>query len=96
MKEFVKNMCECSQGDQGKPCSSTIQLQDILDCRNNCFELALSELDLVILGTIHASLNCDEVSRSGKREKEHQRTRMPFYYHNRRICFLAKQKRRKL
>ncbi|KAK2551332.1 hypothetical protein P5673_027725 [Acropora cervicornis] len=40
----------CTDGysdcDQGKPCSSTIQLQDITDCRNNCFELALSKLDL--------------------------------------------------
>lgn len=87
VEEFVKNTCECSQGDQGKPCSSTIHLQDIIDCRNNCFELTSSELDLVILGTIHASLNCDEVSRSGRREQQRQRTRMPFYYHNRRICF---------
>ena len=87
MEEFVKNTCECSQGDQGKSCSSTIHLQDIIDCRNSCFELTSSELDLVILGTIHASLNCDEVSRSGRREQQRQRTRMPFYYHNRRICF---------
>ena len=65
VEEFVKNTCECSQGYQGKPCRSTIQLQDIIDCRNNCFELTSSELDLVTLGTGHASLNCDEVSRSG-------------------------------
>ena len=80
LEEFVKNMCECSQGDQGKPCSSTNQ--DIIDCRNNCFELTSSKLDLVILGTIHTSLNCDKVSHSGRREKHRQQTRMPFYYHN--------------
>ena len=65
----VKNTCECSQGYQGNPCRSTIQLQDIIDCRNNCFELTSSELDLVTLGTGHASLNCDEVSRSGRSEQ---------------------------
>lgn len=78
--------CGCMQGDQGKPCSSTIQTEDIIDCRNNCFELSSTELDLVTLGTIHSSLNCDEVSNSGRMEKKRQQTRMPFYFHNHRIC----------
>lgn len=86
VEEFVKKSCGCSQGNQGNSCSSSIELQEIIDCRNNCFELTSSELDLVILGTIHASLNCDEVSTSGRKEKQRQRTRMPFYYHNQRIC----------
>ena len=86
VEAFISESCGCTQGDQGKPCSSTIQTEDIIDCRNNCFELSSTELDLVILGTIHSSLNCDEVSNSGRTEKKRQRTRMPFYFHNHRIC----------
>lgn len=86
VEAFISESCGCTQGDQGKPCSSAIQTEDIIECRNNCFELSSTELDLVILGTIHSSLNCDEVSNSGRTEKKRQRTRMPFYFHNHRIC----------
>ena len=86
VEAFISESCGCTQGDQGKPCSSTIQTEDIIDCPNNCFELSSTELDLVILRTIHSSLNCDEVSNSGRTENKRQRTRMPFYFHNHRIC----------
>ena len=39
----------------------TVELEDIMDCRNNyCAVLTSAELDLVILGTIHSSINCDD------------------------------------
>ena len=78
VEAFVSQGCGCTQGDQGKPCSTTIKTEEIIDCRNNCFELSCSELDLVILGTIHSSLNCDEASNSGRAKKKRQRTRMLF------------------
>ena len=86
VEAFLSQGCGCTHGDQGKPCSTTIKTEEIIDCRNNCFELSSSELDLVILGTIHSSLNCDEASNSGRAEKKRQRTRMSFYYHSHRIC----------
>ena len=58
----------------------------ISECRNNCSELSSAELDLVILGIIHSSLNCSETSISGRVEKTHQSTRMSFSYHGKRIC----------
>ena len=78
--------CGCSHGDKGSPCSSSIQLEDIIDCRNNCAELNSTELDLVILGMIHSAINCNQVSNSGRAEKKWQRSRMPFYFHSHRIC----------
>ena len=72
VEAFISESYGCTQGDQGKPCSSTIQTEDIIDFPNNCFELSSTELDLVILGTIHSSLNCDEVSNSGRTEKKRQ------------------------
>ena len=47
VEAFIRESCGCTQGDQGKACSSTIQTEDIIDCRNNCFELSSTELDLV-------------------------------------------------
>ena len=83
---FLRKGCGCAHGDKESPCSSTIPLEDVVDCRNNCAELTSTELDLVILGTIHSSINCDKVSHSGRTEKIRQRTRIPFFFHSKRIC----------
>ena len=50
----------------------TIKTEEVIDCRNNCFELSSSELDLVILGTIQSSLNCGEAGNPGRAEKKRQ------------------------
>ena len=76
VQAFVTKTCGCAHGYKGSPCSSTIQVEDIVDCRSNCAELSLTELDLVILGMIHSAINCDQVSYSGRAEKTRQRTRM--------------------
>ena len=86
VQAFVTKTCGRAHGYKGSPCSSTIQVEDIVDCRNNCAELSSTELDLVILGMIHSAINCDQVSYSGRAEKTRQRTRMPFYFHSHRIC----------
>ena len=52
------------------PCSATLSLDDVTECRNKCNELLSAELDLVILGIIHSSLNCNETSISGRVEKK--------------------------
>ena len=83
---FVGKPCGCTHGDKGTSCSSTIRLEDIINCRNNCAELSSTELDLVILGMIQSAINCDEVSNSGRAEKKRQRARMPFSFHGHRIC----------
>ena len=86
MQAFAAKTCGCALGDNGDPCTSTIKIVDILDCRNNLPELSSTELDLVILGMIHCAINCDQVRDSGRAEKTRQRTRMPFYFQSHRIC----------
>ena len=80
MQAFAAKTCGCALGDNGDPCTSTIKIVDILDCRNNLPELSSTELDLVILGMIHCAINCDQVRDSGRAEKTRQRARMPFYF----------------
>ena len=36
VQAFVTKTCGRAHGYKGSPCSSTIQVEDIVDCRNNC------------------------------------------------------------
>ena len=83
---FTTTTCNCKFGEGEKPCSASLSLDEFIDSRNNCHELTSTELDLVILGAIQSSLNCNEVSISGQSHKHCQQTRMAFYYHGKRIC----------
>lgn len=86
VKTFWENTCRCKLAEGDKPCSTTLSLDDFYDSRNNCNELSSAELDLVILGAIQSSLNCNEISVSGTSEKQRKVSRMAFYYHGKRIC----------
>jgi len=69
LQKFYAETCECKLGPDEKACSLTLTLDDFADSRNNCKELSSTELDLLILGTIHFSLNCNDTSISGRVEK---------------------------
>ena len=86
VEAFIRRTCGCTLGDEEKPCSSTFQVENIIDCRNNCAELESSELDLVILGIVQSAINCDEVSSSGRKERKRQRSRVTLTFHGHRIC----------
>ncbi|PFX33021.1 hypothetical protein AWC38_SpisGene2140 [Stylophora pistillata] len=86
VQAFYSETCKCKMGLGGMACSATLSLDNIIECRNNCSELSSAELDLVILGIIHSSLNCSETCISGRVEKNRQNTRMCFFYHGKRIC----------
>ena len=57
-------------------CSAMLSLDDVTECRKHCSELSSAELDLVILGIIHSSLNCNETSISRRVGKNRQSTRI--------------------
>jgi len=78
---FYSETCQCKMGMREMACSAMLSLDDVTECRNNCNELRSAELDLVVLGFIHSSLNCDETSISGGVEKNRPSTRMYFFYH---------------
>ena len=83
---FFANTCNCKFGEDEKACSRSLSLDDFFDSRNNCHELSSTERDLIILGAIQSSLNCNEVSVSGRSHKHRKQPRMAFYYHGKRIC----------
>ena len=83
---FVSTTCNCKFGEGEKSCSASLSLDEFVESRNNCHELTSTELDLVILGAIQSSLNCNEVSISGRSHKHRQQTCMAFYYHGKQIC----------
>ena len=70
VQKFYQETCKCKLLADEKPCSTTLALDDFIECRNNCSELSSTELDLVILGAIQCSLNCNECSISGRAEKK--------------------------
>ena len=83
---FATTTCNCKFGEGEKPCSASLLLDEFFESRNNWHELTSTELDLVILGAIQSSLNCNEVSISGRSHKHRKQTCMSFYYHGKRIC----------
>ena len=83
---FYTNTCNCKLGESDQACSRSLSLSDFTDSRNNCHELSSTELDFVILGAIQSSLNCSNVSVSGRSEKNRKQLRMTFFYHGKRIC----------
>ena len=83
---FNRETCGCTLPEKGKSCSSTITKEEFIHCQKNCTELTLTELDMVLLGTIHSCINCSDMSISGRKETIWKRIRTPFFYHEKRIC----------
>ena len=67
---FIRGTCGCTLGDEEKPCSSTFQVENIIDCRNNCAELESSELDLVILGIVQSAIKLWWGQQLGKKREK--------------------------
>ena len=86
VEKFYEETCHCKLGEDEKACSLSLSINDFIESRNNCKELSSTELDLVILGTIQSSLNCNKISVSGRVEKARQHARMAYFYHGKRIC----------
>ena len=79
VEALVRETCGCKLTEQEKPCSSAIPKEEFIDCRNNCMELSSTELDMVLLGAIHSSINCSDISTSGGIETTRKRTRTLFF-----------------
>lgn len=75
-------------GSQLKFYMGTITKEEFIHCQNNCTELTLTELDMVLLGTIHSCINCSDMSISGRKETIRKRIKTSFFYHGKQICHL--------
>ena len=59
-REFVINTCGCSRSS-GKPCSTLFTEEHYIDLCAQASFLTHEQLDLVILGSIMATVNKDEL-----------------------------------
>lgn len=59
---FITEPCGCKLTENEKPRNSTIPKEEFIGCRNNCMKLTSSELDMVLLGTVHSSINIAAIS----------------------------------
>ena len=70
VQAFYCKICKCKMGRRDMRSSGTLSLDDVTEYRNNCNKLSSTELDLAILGIINSSLNCNEISISGRVENK--------------------------
>ena len=68
--QFIARGCGCA-----KSCLSQFTTEQIIDSRADCMELTREELDLVILGELHASINTSETRGPDSKHKLAQRQR---------------------
>ena len=67
---FIAKGCGCV-----KSCLAQFTTEQIIDSRIDCMELTREELDLVILGELHASMNTSETRGPDSKHKMVQRQR---------------------
>ena len=86
-KEFVQCTCGCTRAD-GKPCSTLFSEDHYADLRAQAAFLTHEQLNLVILGSIMATLNHEEECRSWSRHKpaKRQKTMMTYMHHGYNLC----------
>ena len=68
VNEFLTKGCEC-----GRSCLSQFSPEEISISREHCAELTRDELDMAILGELHATMNVSETCGRDSKHKEVQR-----------------------
>ena len=86
-KEFVQLTCGCTRAD-GKPCSTLFSEDHYADLIAQATFLTHEQLDLVILGSIMATLHNEEECRSWSRHKpaKRQKMMMTYMHHGYNLC----------
>ena len=76
--QFLASGCTC-----GRPCMSQFTQDHVLDSRRDCQELSGDELDMVVLGQLHGSMNLSESCGPNHKHKAAQRQRSSVAYTHR-------------
>ena len=86
-KDFVSKTCGCTKAD-GKPCSTLFTEDHYADLRAQATFLTREQLDLVILGSVMATMHNEEHCRSWHRHKpaKRQKTMMAYMHHGYNLC----------
>ena len=80
VRHFMANGCGC-QRLNGRPCSQQFTTEYVLEVRSFCLELSRSELDMVLLGQMMASMNFSNTIGTESRHAETTRQR-PRTFHS--------------
>ena len=83
--EFVRLTCGCSKAD-GKPCSGLFSEEHYAELRAQAYFLTHEQLDLVILGSIMATIHKDDISHGRHKPAKRQKTMMTYMHHGHHLC----------
>lgn len=86
-REFIRITCGCTKAN-GKPCSTLFTEEHYIDLRAQAAFLTHEQLDLVILGSIMATVSTDEFRPSYCRHKpaKRQKTTTTYMHHGHHLC----------
>lgn len=84
VESFLAKGCGCSLNvSTNGYCSNNFSLENVLEHRQICLEMATSELDMVILAQFEACTKRDELSLSSRQTRQRTRTRTNFTFQGR-------------
>lgn len=84
--QFVRVTCGCTKAN-GKPCSNLFSEEHYADLRAQAAFLTHEQLDLVILGSVMATINTDDSRLHGRHKPaKRQKTTMIFMHHGHHLC----------
>lgn len=85
---FMRGGCGCRKGGGGKQCCTQFSREYFLSVRQSCAELSRSELDLVILGQLHAFTNQSPgvVTASRHAAQERERPNTLYFHQGKQVC----------
>ena len=83
---FKSKTCGCVRL-YGKPCSTLVDWESLIDYRNHCLEMSRSELDMIVKVQLHHHRNNNSVTDSKKHKgKERERPRQEYFFEGRQVC----------
>ena len=83
---FLTSGCSCKLLD-GIPCSTQFTALMLQEARDECRQLTREQLDMVVMGQLHALCHRDPLTQKNKAQNsERKRTFTPYHFQGHRVC----------
>ena len=83
---FLTSGCSCKLLD-GIPCSTQFTELMLQEARDECRQLTREQLDMVVMGQLHALCHRDSLTQKNKAQNsERKRTLTPYHFQGHRVC----------
>ena len=83
---FLTSGCSCKLLD-GIPCSTQFTALMLQEARDECRQLTREQLDMVVMGQLHALCHRDPLTQENKAQNsERKRTFTPYHFQGHRVC----------